>query len=376
MNRREFVRAASAGAAGFILDPGVLYADNPDSVISLPFGDAVIHGWNIDFRQKDLDRYIFRNQESKVDCSLIIPGTAMENLPAIARSNGTQKLFNARITGDVVRMRGWPPRDGNHCTLDFEETRRGKMTKHRFYPVDFRYYTTETDCSIEICSELPVGEDGLRAIARIAREFDEFLPVTTIYVKDFGAACEDCEEGKADAGELKNRGGNADTTELEYRVEISSEDVLHPFFPGIIEWIAFHELAHCLLDKIKDSYIQWPHRVLSEAYESLEGADEGLQKFALLDESNYFSEEFRQKLWGYGHPNENYCELGASALSVLRFYPREFIERTRNNREIRDAAKRILDALACVDGQNATRLIPEYRMLMSELYKNDTAFTR
>ncbi|MEK6979514.1 MAG: hypothetical protein AABW86_04795 [Candidatus Micrarchaeota archaeon] len=87
--------------------------------------------------------------------------------------------------------------------------------------------------------------------------------------------------------------------------------------------------------------------------------------FAMFDESNYMTKGVR-----LGHPYTHPTELFASALTVFRFYPREFIARYELLSDeirgvVREAALFILDALEVADNGRGkvSILIPEYELL-------------
>ena len=82
----------------------------------------------------------------------------------------------------------------------------------------------------------------------------------------------------------------------------------------------------------------------------------------------------RRFIQGYGHPYGNYDEMFASALTVFRFFPDEFINRYEKlggdiKKAVRNAANSVLNVVETVNTDEAAlqTLLPEYRTLKTAL---------
>lgn len=86
--------------------------------------------------------------------------------------------------------------------------------------------------------------------------------------------------------------------------------------------------------------------------------------FSIFDESSYISGIDIS----YGHPYSDHNELFASALTVFRYFPDEFIERYRKlssdkQKVIGEVVKTIFSVLESINSDNINNLLPKYNSL-------------
>lgn len=154
----------------------------------------------------------------------------------------------------------------------------------------------------------------------------------------------------------------------------------------------FHEQAHSWLDYFsnKREFFGYMPKLarLSDAYWDMMGAAGVVSKFTgsvfrledrellrnpllfIFDESNYYAGELRELLVNEGHPQDNYAELFASGLSVMRFYTDEFLDTLRSlpRREqalVKEVGGAILSIFEVVVQRKHTRerIMPKYETL-------------
>jgi len=182
-------------------------------------------------------------------------------------------------------------------------------------------------------SEANLGKAQLDKLASTAHLFDSFID-TPIYVYN--------------SIDQLSRGGDYDST--DDRAEMSSLSFTDPLFKDNELAIGFHELSHAMLQRQIDlENDEVPVTKMIEAYRGLARAGgfrlpieisgllgpgpelESSPVFAIFDESYYVDQakikQMEKKGDSYGHPYSNFNELFASAMTVVHFFPEQFIHR-------------------------------------------------
>jgi hypothetical protein len=252
------------------------------------------------------------------------------------------------VIGDTSIMFGLPSKNtyDPYAYLSLTQSEPGP-TGHALttYPIEFRYFTDQSDKQgPRFYSEVPLPETRLQEITKELSVFAELLsnPPLPLYIHNTDTP--------------KDRGGNFDNQ--KYEVHLPKTVFAEPLYANEGIMLITHEFAHGVLDRVLANRSR-PEvtRSISEAYEdwvraakqadpqntsiklpmpsfSASGVPESIENnpvFSLFDESNYVKPinppEGYDSHGGHGHPFSNYSELFASATSVLRWHPEEFIKR-------------------------------------------------
>ncbi|HEV7424256.1 MAG TPA: hypothetical protein VGO21_03640 [Candidatus Paceibacterota bacterium] len=120
------------------------------------------------------------------------------------------------------------------------------------------------------------------------------------------------------------------------RVALSYHEFMHPDVPGQAQQIAFHEICHSIMQGAK---LEGPQDVaykkMSEGFSNIrQQANPNREElwndpaFVIFREFSYYkTKPNAKKVLPAGHPWDNANELFASALTVFRYYSKEFMER-------------------------------------------------
>lgn len=173
-------------------------------------------------------------------------------------------------------------------------------------------------------------------------------------------------------------------------ISLSSLHFTNPSFPGQHLLVAFHEFSHVILYDYHDfrrmelsdlfkllskkSSIERLAAVLLFNIANTYNKENGI--FRIFDESSYFKDKYGTKSNHFGHPYSNHQELFASALTVFRFFPEEFLERLNelelNERKlvssIASCILRILEHRSSAS-EDLVELLPEFYKIKSEAGK-------
>jgi hypothetical protein len=167
---------------------------------------------------------------------------------------------------------------------------------------------------------------GLAKVAEIHRIIGEFGEAAPVYV--FGEGLDDPYWRVAPMSEHYDS--------LHNRVTLHAREFLNPDVKGQAEQVACHEILH---SKMRNSKLQGPQL---EAYDKLREAFFALAKkvdqdrssptddpaFAIFREFSYYPHKPDKKvLIAAGHPWDNSDELFASAVTVFRYYAKDFLIR-------------------------------------------------
>lgn len=312
-------------------------------IISTPAGPVKIDGWKLLFDEEPFNKYAIATdlnlnfQLSEVDSGLHPSFSIGKYIGAggsiigETKENGKHYLWlpatpPASHKGLVYLTYEEQYFDGNHF-----QTKRVKN-----YAINPHYFTHDTGKRerpkfySEEELELQVKEKVHNQLA-IFEKFSGYFPPLYIYKSD-------------------KRGGSYSPS--EERLIATSEVFKSPDFDDEGFLILFHESSHALhqgfINNITD---QTPNHGIFEAYKNLvEGAAsidpngafripmrpfglfgvpefvENNPYFKIFDESHYVPVNNREEGAEYGHPYSNYTELFASATTIMRFYPEQFIE--------------------------------------------------
>lgn len=193
--------------------------------------------------------------------------------------------------------------------------------------------------------EASLPESQMRELLHLQRVFLDYAPVASVTITEE----EEC-HGFAP---------------LE-TILLSRGCVTNPAFEDQDKVALYHELAHSLLDHNKE-----PRNI--EEYLRLEDAHSHFKEsnfpFDIFDEDSYVKVDPK-----YGHPGDNHMELFASALTIFRFFPEEFIARYkgegefvllwRSTREgISEVGLAVLDVLQSINPdkpEEMRQILPDY----------------
>ncbi len=295
--------------------------------IENPVASIKIEGWNLVFDKEKLGRY----QSSPDRVAFVLVGAPFYTPPDM-------NVFRAE---PVIRALPSPEfRQKGLIYLHFTETdKSGGIVRSEVYPIKLKYYSTPKKDEFEtprIFSEVQLDPDLLEKAKKTAEALGQLSYYTPIYIYK-----------NDDPG----RGGDFDPSTK--RIDLPSIMFTDPVFKdeGIIR--LSHEMAHAIMSNVINNHLDPRLNVmLVEVYKnlvlaaatidpklftfpmrtfSLFGAPEEVRNnpyFSIFSESSYVKTDANKDVLAtYSHPFSNHDELFASALTVLRSFPDQFIAR-------------------------------------------------
>jgi hypothetical protein len=313
-----------------------------------------IEKWKLFFDKKRIEDYFKKFPDRRIVFTLVNP-----NISGILRFTASQDgifVLNKIEDENNIIMVALPPsydlpNEDQIVYLHFREIetkgKEQKIVRDNVYPIKLNFYTYnpinrenfEIDVYLPIYSEVPLSNDLFKKIYEICKifynRFISYFPRVYIF-----------EYRKRPWYKVSDDFGSY--IYEENRIELASKNFTNPLFPneGIIT--AFHELSHVIVKEIVFDEDQRLNQILFEVFKVLNDksgikvfsrysippkeeikAVEKLEDnvyFSIFDESFYIKKVYRIETL-LGHPYDDYSELFASALTVLRFFPNEFIQR-------------------------------------------------
>jgi len=294
----------------------------------------------------------------------------------------TLSLETAEYVGGYWEMIVLPSDENREIYLHFKETEiingEEKIISREIYPIRLDFYTYRPPTKeefktmkeefdwIRIYSEIPLPEDLLQKLHQLHRVFDKFTFPPKVYIFE--------------VEDEESRGGSYGGD----KIELPSNIFTCPIFSNEGITKLFHELSHSVVDAIiSNTRDQRANRILFTAYEqlvrkagwkipvptfSLLGAPEEIENnpyFSIFDESSYVKKVQKN----YGHPYSDHNELFASALTVFRFFPYEFVQRynqlASGQKVVASVVRAIFDALESINPkrEDINDLLPQQALL-------------
>lgn len=197
-----------------------------------------------------------------------------------------------------------------------------------------------------------ISKESMEELNQLHQTFQNYLPIAPLKI----VQSEECDGHSVD------------------QVQVNSGCFTNEEFSEQGMQTVYHELAHSLQDHGNEPSHLEEYLHVGDAYTVLKRASDpflmGISEysplFKIFDESTYVLDSNPD----YGHPYDNQYELFASALTIFRFYPKEFAEKYQNLNTnnphaglVRDAATAVLDVLQIInpDKPNEMRkILPSY----------------
>lgn len=342
-----------------------------------PVTSIKINNWRLLFEKSKTEAYLQRFPNRYFRFVLINP--KVKQSPELSYRGGF--VIYPHSKNNYWEMIALPPGENGIVYLHFtevEKTEEGKekLINQEVYPIILDFYTykpTEEGDKIRIYSEIDLGGSTLKKLHQLSRDFDSFCLPPAVYIFEVERET--------------MRGGMISYD--EDRIELSSIIFTHPKFPNEGEMKLFHELSHAIAFEIVFApEYQRLSKNLIEAYEqlvtkagwkvpvpsfSLLGPPKEIEDnpyFSIFDESSYIKEKRTEERFiaRFGHPYSDCSELFASALTVLRYFPKEFIERYKQlkpdqQETIRLVTRTILESLESINYYAMETLLPHYDLL-------------
>lgn len=321
-------------------DPEARIFRSGETIEVAPNLPVKLDGWRITVKNKDLEEFRSKSPYEELQMTVIEPGA--DTPPSIGTSSSTY----VELTKDGKRITFTPTDRESYLvverTLDeyIEDPDEpdGYRVVHKKYDIDTYQLEPESyenrkpkgDAkyfAVEVKSESDIGQANLDAIGAMAERFSPFIDVPDIFIYH--------------TDDKDQRGGvySADS----HRVEFTSISFTDPLFKKEGETKAFHELSHALMqNRINFQQDQRPVLTMFDAYHKLVRAAgwripipgfgllgppdeiENNPYFRIFDESHY-TPELKKSISSYGHPYSSYNEMFASVMSILHFFPDQFI---------------------------------------------------
>lgn len=354
LTRRDALGAGAGAAAtlfGFAVKDRLSPQDSPPPETNLkepkqqvyrsgetiedPATPITIDGWQLLFDDEMLKSYT-KAGEKNVNFSLFVP-QSLGPVRQVWGGGGSYISQEADEKGKVYRrMPALPPDKGEVYLRFTEKDRLGDVTREGIYIINLQSYTYEATrrglFDPKIFSEIPLDQSQFKEVFEHAKMLKNFLPDSPrIYILKH-------REG------LQRSGYHAREERYEALMSIK---LTEPLYPNEALMSLDHELSHGIMDSImQDSADQRVNVQIWQAYEEvlkeagfkvpmpvpklLPPPREALNlpTFAIFREGSYTQEKYGLEADGmHGHPYTNSTELFASGLTVLRFFPNEFINR-------------------------------------------------
>jgi hypothetical protein len=342
-----------------------------------------IKNWQLFFEKKPIMNYLQRHPNHYLVFKLVVPGVVESpELQVFGPKVGSQAfLLGVEDVGNYWKIVGLPTAEGGEIYLHFKEIEiagdKGRIISTDIYPIKLNFYTytppSGEDERIRIFSETHLPNELLKNLHQLHAVFNRFTIPSVVYIFE--------------VTDPKNRGG-INVIE-ENRIELPSIIFTNPIFTNEGLIVLTHELAHSIVKEIIYNKDQEANKRLFDAYAGLVKAAgwdipipsffnpalETSPYFTIFDESHYVKREEPQESYNihfYGHPYSDHTELFSSALTILRFFPSEFIQRYNQLNEeqrglVKEVVGAILNALEFLNPNTGDieLLIPEYKSLKS-----------
>lgn len=413
LTRREFLKGSTTFLGGAVVggtldriheairdaEPAKIYTDG--EVIETPQFPIDIEGWNLIFRphpfreatkDKNNDRYFLSipDENGTLETGSFSGMTyqfldkerenkayiAMRVLPHSNNEDYFFRLFQRANLGEQLEAA-----DTQLVVLNRVSRDGDRIVGIQSYPIAIKFYTYQPKPHTPefigrhrvVYSEIPLQNTILEEIHRHIWLFSSFnflkRPVP-VFIRN----------------EAEERGGVFDYD--NYRIHLPSVIFTNPEFEN--EGLAKldHELAHAIMQGLGANSVDQRLNIrIYNAYKDLvEGAGfqfpfrpnilgsiptELLRFFEIFDESSYV--EFNNKSGSdYGHPWQNFHELFASGLTVLRYFPHKFVEKYNNLPEDkRKLVKEVVEAIISVPRayykEKFSKILPEHQQILESL---------
>lgn len=365
MKRRDFLKATPIAAAGIMAG-----CQTPSKgTLAQKIADAVIvNGWQL----------IFPNMKEQLKGGYIADVVLMSSYGVETEFSVSDGLYvgDAELNFEdyTCKLRCYPD-EKNLVRISVTRYKDEKQTHALLVPVIPSAVKEELAHYRHLFSEVPLQAQDVGTIKELSDICARFGSSSDIYVFNN-------EHG---------RGGFANY--FEGRIGLAAIAFEQPAYQQEGELNLFHEQAHGMFNRVLHN--ERDHRSLVslwQAYErlasasgytiplptfSLFGPTEQVEKescFAHFDESNYVNISARDR--GYGHPYNDYNELFASGLTVLRYFAEEFMQRLSLETSVRkgaihNAGKQIMDFARAIntDEDALHRLLPNYDDLAKALLR-------
>ena len=385
MNRRTFLQKTTNWTIGSFIGYSVslhvfpLLSSLEDRLRAYESGDTIEHrvtpiqikGWRLLFPLFSVKDYPKINPDETIE--FILHNSGNKNYHDLSLIGNSVKgslgvLIDDKLYYELLAF----PDVNRQPYLIIREGKNNIITSSKVFPINF-YYDTYSPLfgNPRVYSEIPIDKAILKRIHEISESFDAFSNPLSIYIYRFDG--DEVMQGYHLSGFDYNR--------------IHSNHFLKPRFEDDGVLGIFHELAHGIMsDKILSNKEQYSNQTLMKAYNRLRKASEVYigetpeDEFIITPLSPYFNIFTESSYVGHlakkevraGHPWDNHNELFASALSVFRFFPYEFMHRYAELDEqkqdlIGKACKAVFGVLEFVNlnKKDLTRLLPKYEELKS-----------
>lgn len=291
--------------------------------IATPYGDVRVDGWRVGVPQQILD-------ESSKD-GAEVSFRLIDQVDQSSISTFSSYNFSAELDkeGDTVNwMNMLPNRDGEPVLLVMSvssSAQKGAQETSQTFRISPKVYTDTGSEHGRVFSQYPASTKQLRDLADIGDLFRAFdtLSISPVYFVNSGPGAK-FEEGSS-AG-----GVNIYTSGV---IVVSSRALESPQFKDEASQIVFHEHAHDLMRVLLSmDGANRPSYVLSEYYKKIASTYDGDRQGEItlndiLTESTYIVVEgYGRGRSNIGHPEDNFNEMFASTLSVLRFHADGFLD--------------------------------------------------
>jgi hypothetical protein len=331
-----------------------------------------IRGWRLIFNRKQVENYYQKFPNRNFSFTLINPNVSKS--PEIGSFGAFEVGGDHRNYWEMV---GLPPGRNKIIYLHFQESEiingKERIIFNKVYPITLTFYTykprkKEKYEIIRIYSEIPLPEDQLKELHQLHEAFERFGLPSTVYIFEVKE-------------ENLRSGVNIYT---EDRIELPSNIFTRPIFTNEGVMKLFHELCHGIIKII--IFNQKNQRVNIELFNTYKqlvkeagwdipmpafsffGPPEEIENnpyFSIFDESSY-----TKAYQDYGHPYSDYNELFASALTVFRFFPNEFVQRynqltDEQKKQVASVVRVIFNALESINPNHndINNLLPQQDLL-------------
>ena len=371
MERRDFIKNISLLAIGGML--GYFAHDSRDvksGITALKSGETIEHrvtrirmkGWRLLLKMKDVENYAKEHPSQIIEFELLNGNEDYGNRLILAGNSKENRRHLVVLTDNELYYQFLAFPRGRQPYLIIKEG-EGRTFNLKTYPVQFEFYSYKPKNPAEetrVYSEIPLEERVLKEIHEISLLFDEFSNTRPIYIYRF-------------QGDEARQGMH-----LQSKYNLVHSNYFTP--PRLeIDGIAtvFHELSHGIMSgSVLFSRDQKPNNKLMQAYDLLGKARDAYRNkklhrdpFEIFTESSYLSTIAGKEMTG-GHPWDNHNELFASALTIFRFFPDEFIQRYASlSSTEKDFTKGVCNAIFNIlesinpETKALQKLLPKYEKL-------------